>query len=465
MPAITQTLTPRPLRRFRQRPRQVDALLAIVLIVLSVAWSINAMYHAPQLSRLDEWTYIDYSWKISAGHIPVRGEALGLEARTAWSCRGMEGAIRKVVPPACSEVASHAAHDWPFNGENYNAFHPPFFFLFTGLFGRAFAFVTGAGFVTGARVFCALVLACGIAALYFAIRAWRVRPVAAFAGALVVLATPAVAASGTMVHSESANALAGAAAVWIGARIFVQHKLGWVVPSLVALAITLTRVVSTVGIICVLAMVALSAIFPKAGGFGRSDRRKLVTIVVVGLIAIFGGYFAWSMWQNARTPTGYVPAINGLSTSEFTGQFAQVIGTLIAPYGITQHPYDWYMQDTLVSDVLIGWSNNVLYWFYIALPWVGLLAFLGDSARRLLAGSAAIGPFVAAVVVQGRELLTNHSFFRVLSGRYAMAAVPLFGATAASLFDRKILRWVLLGFGLASYAVVMASPWLPLTAV
>ena len=210
-------------------------------------------------------------------------------------------------------------------------------------------------------------------------------------------------------------------------------------------------------------MVALSAIFPKAGGFGRSDRRRLVTIVVVGLIAIFGGYFAWSMWQNARTPAGYVPAINGLSTSEFTGQFAQVIGTLIAPYGITQHPYDWYMQDTLVSDVLIGWSNNVLYWFYVALPWVGLLAFLGDSARRLLAGSAAIGPFVAAVVVQGRELLTNHSFFRVLSGRYAMAAVPLFGATAAALFDRKILRWVLLGFGLASYAVVMASPWLPLT--
>ncbi len=436
-----------------------DGLAALLLVVACLSWTAMGIAQGSELSRYDEWTYIDYSYKIAQGHIPIQGEALGVQAREAWSCRGMEGTIRKVSPPPCDEVESRLVSDWPYSGENYNGFHPPLYFFLAGFGGKGIAAVAGTDFVTGARWVSGLMVAAGIVALYVAIRMWRVRPIASFAASLLTLSTPAVAASAVIVHNDAMTPLAGAAAVWLLGRVFVRQKLGWALPTAVMLGFAFTRVMSTVALLSVTLLLLLALCFPRAGGLHKAHRASLAKIAAGQVGALMTGYFSWTLWQNARTPDGYTPAISGFSTDPYTGQpVGDVLRTVLDPYGLTNPVTDWYLQPSLESHWTMVWSD-ILYWVYLLLPLVVLVVCLRSGAARMLSGSLALGPALAGVVVQARELATSHSFFRVLSGRYAMSLVPLYAAGAALVCDRRVARWVLLVLASLGYLAIVTGPF------
>lgn len=435
-----------------------DAVVVAILLVLSLLWSAVGISKAPELTRYDEWTYIDYAYKASEGHVPVRGESLGLVAREAWSCRGMEGKIRHVAPPPCDEVVSRPVTDWPYGGENYNGFHPPLYFVLAGVGGQAISSVAGTDFVTGARWISALCVALGIGAIYLAIRRWHVGRVASFGGALLTLATPAVAASAVIVHNDAITPLAGAAAVWLIARIFVDKNLGWFLPTLVMGLVAMTRVMSSIGLLAVVVILGVVVIVPQWGGLSSASRRPLAAIVAGQMGALMVAYIGWTMWQNARTPEGYTPAISGYSTETYDGQsFLTIFRTIFDPYGLTHPVTDWYMQPALESELATQWST-VLYMFFLLLPVVLLCVSMRTGAERALTGTLVVGPAVAGAVVQVRELATSHGYFRVLSGRYAMALVPLYSAGAARLLDRPVARWLFVSFAALGYVSIMMGP-------
>lgn len=435
-----------------------DAVVVAILIAASLFWSAVGISKAPELTRYDEWTYIDYAHKVSEGHIPVRGESLGLVAREAWSCRGMEGKIRHVAPPPCDKVSSSAVSDWPYEGENYNGFHPPLYFVLAGFGGKAIASFTGTDFVTGARWISALCVALGIGAIYLAIRRWRVGPIASFGGALMTLATPAVAASAVIVHNDAMTPLAGAAAVWLAGRVFVDKNLGWLLPTLVMGLVAMTRVMSSVGLLAVMVILGVALIAPQTGGLNAASRRPLAAILAGQAGALTVAYVGWTRWQNVRTPEGYTPAISGYSTESYDGQsiFA-IFRTIFDPYGLTHPVTDWYMQPALESELTKQWSA-LLYMFFLLLPIVLLCVSLHTGAERALAGTLVVGPAVAGAVVQIRELATSHGYFRVLSGRYAMALVPLYAAGAARLLDRPVARWLFVVFAALGYVSIVIGP-------
>ena len=362
-------------------------------------------------------------------------------------------------PPACEEVASHPVSDWPYAGENYNGFHPPLYFLLAGFGGKGVAAIAGTDFVTGARWISGLCVAAGIVALYFAIRRWKVGSIASFGASLLTLATPAIAASAVIVHNDAITPLAGAAAVWLLGRVFVERKLGWALPTALMLAVTLTRVMSTAALLTVTLMLLVALAFPRAGGLQARDRRPLAAIVAGQLGALVTGYFAWTLWQNARTADGYAPAISGFSTDPYTGQPAgQILRTILDPYGLTDPVTDWYLQPGLESHWTSVWSQN-LYWIYLFLPIAVLVLCARTGAGRMLFGSVGLGPAVAGAVVQARELATSHAYFRVLSGRYAVSLVPLYAAGAAVVCDRRIARWALVCLALLGYLAIVTGPF------
>ena len=439
-----------------------DGVLAFLLFGLAFGWSLIAVSQGSQISRYDEWTYIDYARKVAVGHIPVQGEKLAAQTLEEWSCRGMEGDIRGVRPPECGSIHKGVPpKKWPFKGENYNAFHPPTYFLLAGLGGQTISELTGLSFVSGARLISALAVACGIACLFLAIRSWQVNRLASFAGALLALATPAVAASSGIVHNDAITLLAGDAAVWVGSRIFIRRKLGWGIPALATLAISSFRVVSVGAMLSVAAVVLLACCIPAVFGLIADDRQDLSRIVGAIGAAAAVPYLFWNQLQGARTPAGYVPAIDGLSTIKLKDSALHyVIPTLIDAYGLTDPRTDFYLQLGLKSGATFTWAG-ILYIFYILLLIVGVVALWKTVRKRGLVLAAAISPTVTAVVVQVREIMTTRGYFDIVSGRYAMSAVALHCALAAVLFNGKRARWLFLfaaaGCGFLMIGVAMAK--------
>ena len=145
-----------------------------------------------------------------------------------------------------------------------------------------------------------------------------------------------------------------------------------------------------------------------------------------------------------RTPPGYVPAIDGLSTIKLKDSALHyVVPTLIDAYGLTDPRTDFYLQPGLKSGATFAWAG-ILYIFYIVLLIVSVVCMWKAVDRRGLILSTAISPFVTALVVQVREIMTTSGYFDVVSGRYAMSAVALHCALAAVLCNGKRSKWLFL---------------------
>jgi len=172
-------------------------------------------------------------------------------------------------------------------------------------------------------------------------------------------------------------------------------------------------------------------------------------------LATAGPYLAWTAWQNARTPAGYIPAISGLSTASVDENgLRYVLPSILDAYGLTDPRTDFYFQPGIKSGTTFLWAD-LLYVFYSLLPVVALIGLWHSRQRRAVALATGGGPAVAAGIVQARELATSASYFRTVSGRYAVSIAALYCAAASLIADRPRWRWGLVGFAVAGYLLLM----------
>lgn len=426
--------------------------------MLSIIWSTVAALAAPALSNIGEWTYVDYAYRISIGELPVQGDNLSPYTLETWSCRGMDGDIRGETPPPCDEVTERPVTDWPLEGENYNTFHPPLYFAFAAGVGKI-ADTVGIDFTDGARFASALFGAVGVAALYGAIRCWGIGKRNSAGATLIAMSVPALALSSVIVHNDAVSMMAGAAAVWLAARVVKHGNYGWIPPFLIAAGISLTRTMSVVAVLAVGGLAILMGLFQK-------DQRGALKPGFAIALGTMLSYVAWTVFQNGRRPEDYVPSITGLSTDPFTaGDTLAVINTIVgagAPWGLTRPSRDWYLDPSLNSWLLEGWSWLLFAVFLIAVP-VGIYcAIKRTGALRYLGILVVLLPILTGLIVQAREIASVTAYFRVVPGRYAITAVPLYVAFIAALAQQKdTVRWVLPAVGMAGYAVLLLSPLLP----
>ena len=221
-------------------------------------------------------------------------------------------------------------------------------------------------------------------------------------------------------------------------------QLGWGVPAFLAFLVSSFRVVSLGAMLAVAGVVLLACFIPKVFGLLADDKQDLSRIfgATVGAAAV--PYLFWNQFQGVRTPPGYIPAIDGLSTIKLKDSALHyVVPTFIDAYGLTDPRTDFYLQPGLKSGATFTWAG-ILYIFYIVLLIVSAICMWKAVDRRGLILSTAISPFVTALVVQVREIVTTSGYFDVVSGRYAMSAVALHCALAAVLCNGKRSKWLFL---------------------
>lgn len=437
--------------------RLSDRILALLLALASLVWSAIAILSAPEISQIGEWTYIDYAHQLSEGHLPVQGEPLGAYTLEAWSCRGMEGAVGGTVPPPCGSTrGAYDPADWPLGGENYNTFHPPVYFAFAGLVGKAAGSV-GMDFTDGARIASAIIAALGVAWLYYAIRQWDLPKDVAAGGTLLAMSTPLMGEAAGIVHNDAAAMASGAAAVWLAARIFKQRNGGIVAPFAVTAVISLTRTMSVVAILGVGLIAGIIALLRWQQPIRRV---ALGPALAVGLATAIS-YIGWTAFQKSLVPEDYVPSVTGISTEPYgPGKTWAVIATFVhrGPWGLVSPSGDWYLHASLDSSLMTAWSWILYALFLAALVAVPLVLYRGsDRSKRVLALAVVTLPLLTSAIVQIRELVSNAAYFRYVPGRYAITAIPVYSAALAAVGAEKNLGRAFLVLGGFSFLVLLTS--------
>ncbi|NLT26229.1 MAG: hypothetical protein GXX90_06220, partial [Microbacteriaceae bacterium] len=292
--------------------RRADLWIALGLLVLTLAIALVTIVRAPEYSRIDEYTHADYAYRIWHGELPAAGDQLGQEMLADWSCRG----DKKSRPPECGSYEATIPEEFIYEAYQYNFFHPPVFYGAVAVVAGTISDTAGLSFVTAARMASAGVAALGAAAVFLAIRSWRVRRVPAAAIGLLTIANPMVAHAAATVNPDSIAMLVGAGAVWVLGRIYVHGR----VPIVAAGGIMLLAAGSKVIIAMVLVAVCIVIGIDGARRWFRGERGmggRMVALAAVCAAVLIAVYVGWSAFQAGRGDPDWENPMTGLSTAGF----------------------------------------------------------------------------------------------------------------------------------------------------
>ena len=447
----------RAISRLEDRAARFDdslksrAIVAVVYIAVAIAVVVPVVFGGgTAMSRIDEPTHADWAYQISHGHIPAKGSVIAPEIRDIWACMGQE----RYRLPACG--ASARAWQFPYQADNYNFSHPPLYYALVGFPARAVSAITPLNFVEAGRLTGIGWLAGGMFMLFVALRRWRVDPAVAIVAPLILVSFPRVLHASTTINPDAVAPLAGALALWLAARLFLEDDRDWVLPAVLTGLVGLTKFITTIPFIA-LAVLALARAARDRGYFGLTRRDILFPVAMA--ISILGPYVLWQAFQAPRGDMGWENPLVGINTRDVLGlPGSEWIETLFVGFNLAS---DYYIQPPLDIAALVTWTRllNVLV---IGAMMATVVAFAKEPARRSLGWLLGVGALLYPLVVQiqayGNTAVPQ--YFPNPTGRYGMALIPgaiaclVMAATKAG-YRRSV--YVIAVGGLTVVAVVIAA--------
>jgi hypothetical protein len=425
---------------------RMDTVWSLLLVLLAFTITMLGVTRAISLSPFDEASHIDYAWAVSHLNLPFAGSTMAPEVLQEWSCRSQEGA-QYIIPP-CGET--HAPSEYPVRGENYNYAHPPTYYTLTGFAARALdALPIGITFVTAARLTGGVWLALALVGLYAVLRMWRMPRLGAVAAAVLMASAPSIAHASSIVTNDAPGVLTGVLALWVLTRVALQHRLGWLLPTVVAAFVASVKVIHSISMLAVAAvLLGLAVAAWRAGDRVRARSLGFISVGIVGATGLV--HLGWRFFQGLRGNPDWVSPIIGINTDPTTGSpLDEWLPTLVSGFGITQ---TFWLQASLTSFAVAA-SARLLSLLVTAAPFANVAAFAAGDPRRLVGWAVLVGCGAVPLVVQVQTYFNDGDYFPFVSGRYGISLLPL--AIAALAFVAWSRRWRWAG-GLVSVACVVA---------
>jgi 4-amino-4-deoxy-L-arabinose transferase-like glycosyltransferase len=424
-------------------------VVSCTLLLIAVGLVGLVIHRAPRLSVFDEATHADYAYQISIGHVPAKGSTIAPEILKEWSCHGFYDGTR--LPPCAGPAANPGSY--PGLGQDYNFAHPPLYYTITGVIARVgdAALPGDSHFITLARLVGSLWLFAAMFVLYLAVRRFGAQWQLAFASAILLALCPPVLIASTTVTNDAPAALSGSLAVLMLARVLVQRKLGWIMPTLVTALSAATKVLNSLPMLSVAGVLLIASLVAWREE-DRREARKLALIVLGVLAATAMVYVGWTAVQSGRGLAGWKSPIAGFTDRPVTGN---PVGAILSTS---------FTGFQMISDLLFP-SQLTSTWFTL---WVRLLAVLAAAAPVLLlavtrrrqpesrlASAALLGMISYPIIVELQVYTTDGTYFPQVNGRYGMSIIPLLIACLAMTAHRLgVQRSMLTGVGAGALLTV-----------
>ncbi len=390
-------------------------ILAGIYLLISIAVVVPTVFGGGDaMSRIDEPTHADYAYRVAHWEVPARGDLIAPEIRAEWACMGQE---RYSLPPCDAPMW---AWRFPYNADQYNFAHPPLYYALVGLPARVLDDTTQLTFTDAGRLTGAPWLAAGMFMLFVALRRWRVDPAISMMAPLILLSFPRVLHASTTVNPDAVAPLAGAIALWLAARIFLEDNRDWILPAVMVGLVGLTKTITTIPFIA-LAVLVLARAIRDQGLRGITWRQWLLP--AASAAAILVPYAIWQAIQAGRGDMSWENPLVGINTRDVLGlPGSEWIETLFVGFNLAS---DYYVQPPLDIALLVAWTRllNVLV---IGAMMATVVAFVKEPGRRSLGWLLGLGMvlYPLAVQVQAYFNTTVPQYFPNPTGRYGMALVP-----------------------------------------
>jgi len=238
---------------------------------------------------------------------------------------------------------------------------------------------------------------------------------------VVLASAPSIAHASSIVTNDAPGALAGVLALWLLTRVAVQGRSGWLLPTVLAGFVASIKVIHSVSMLAVAAVVvglAISAV--RAGDRARARALGVISIGMVGATAFV--HLGWRAFQATRGNPDWISPIIGINTDPTAGNpLDEWLPTLFSGFGITQ---TFWLQASLMSFAVAA-SARLLAVLMTAAPFANVSAFAVGDTRRLVGWAALVGCAAVPLVVQVQTYLNEKDYFPFVSGRYGISLLPL----------------------------------------
>lgn len=424
-------------------------LVALGLFVAAVALTVPAAVHARGMSPFDEPTHADYAWQVAHGHVPARGSIIAAPIRREIACRGV---ARLPNDPLlkCGQT-DPSPETFGAGGQDYNFGHPPLYYLLTGVFARvANAPFGGMHFITFARITGAIWLFAAMIVLYLALRRFGTRWQFALCAGLLLPCMPSLMYASATVTNDAAAALGGSVAILVAARVFVDRKLGWVLPGVLTALITATKVLNALPLLALAVLLLVLAWQTR-----RIDLQRARSYLYISVSSIVGAmivYFGWSTFQKHRGVAHWVNPIQSVSSQPIKGlPFDELFGTSFSSSNVLSSAY-------LPPQLANNWSTVLVRLAgVLSIAAVGALLIRHDrwTPRFVLGAIAALGCLTYPWAVELQSYFGNHPhrYFPEVVPRYGLSFATVLVAAIAVAADDRNLRKNLFGFTAAALAI------------
>jgi|SRR5829696_453460 len=421
----------------------------LALVGLATVLVVTAIARGPELSLFDEATHADYAYQIARGHVPAKGDLIAPEILDEWSCHGTWD--RKPLPP-CG--GSNPPRRYTAGGENYNTFHPPTYYLLTGLAARAVDAVRpgGPSFITAARLVGLVWLLAGMGVLYLALRRLgAARPYALLGCALLPL-IPTILHSDATVTNDAPAALAGALALLMLARILVGRRTGWLLPAIATLAMASTKMLNALPFLILAALLLLRAVLDRRDGDRRQARRLATVAVAIG-VAFLVAYEGWALYQAGRGVADWVNPIRNISGKPVRGlPFDELLSTSFTGFPLTAQ---FYLQPGIAGSWITVW-NRLLTALVVASPFVAVVASRRWTPAWTVGIGTLAGMLLYPLVVELQVYISSGQYFPSVLVRYGITLIPWAVAGLVLVASARELRRTAAAL-IAAAAVVMVG--------